>query len=240
MPDVFTTTVPLDAWKQGNFSTLRNSAGSPITIYDPTTTQLNANGVYTRTAFPGNIVPANRMDPVAVRLMQYFPEPNTTPTNANTQVNNWTKAATDAANSTDFAGRVDQNFSESWRTFVRYAQGSQTTDPHNFFRQVLPLRWDVAPRTSAAMRSSGTTSTLAIQPPSSNCATGWRVLRCTSLRYRPASNPAASDCPVTWIPGSPERYPLSKLRPLTVSPHWARPIPRASPLCRPTTTYWLR
>ncbi len=133
VPDVFTTTVPLDAWKQGNFSTLRNSAGSPITIYDPTTTQLNANGVYTRTAFPGNIVPANRMDPVAVRLMQYFPEPNTTPTNANTQVNNWTKAATDAANSTDFAGRVDQNFSESWRTFVRYAQGSQTTDPHNFF-----------------------------------------------------------------------------------------------------------
>ncbi len=34
--DTFATTVPLDAWKQGDFSSLMNSAGQPITIYDPT------------------------------------------------------------------------------------------------------------------------------------------------------------------------------------------------------------
>jgi hypothetical protein len=133
VPDVFTTTVPLDAWKQGDFSALKNAAGAPITIYDPTTTQLGANGVYTRTPFPGNIIPANRMDPVALKLMKYFPEPNTSPSNPYTQVNNWAEAAKDAADSTDFGIRLDHNISDKWRTFGRYTRGSQTTTPNNFF-----------------------------------------------------------------------------------------------------------
>ena len=133
VPDVFTTTVPLDSWKSGNFSALKNSSGAPITIYDPTTTALNANGIYTRTPFAGNIIPVARMNPVAMNLMKYFPEPNVAPTNVYTQVNNWTEASKDDADSTDFGVRLDHNFNDAWRTFVRYTQGSQTTTPHNFF-----------------------------------------------------------------------------------------------------------
>jgi hypothetical protein len=133
IPDVFTTTVPLNSWKQGDFSTLKTSSGAPITIYDPKTAAPNAAGVYTRSAFAGNQVPVSRMDPVALNLMKYFPEPNTTPANGYTQVNNWTEASKDDANSTDFGIRLDHSFNDAWRTFVRYTQGSQTTAPHNFF-----------------------------------------------------------------------------------------------------------
>jgi len=133
VPDVFTTTVPLDAWKQGNFSTLRTSSGAPITIYDPVTATLGSNGVYTRSPFSGNVIPASRINPVGANLMQYFPEPNVAPSNPYTQVNNWTEASKDSADSTDFAFRLDHSFSEAWRMFGRYAQGWQTTTPHNFF-----------------------------------------------------------------------------------------------------------
>src|SRR6266478_8813409 len=58
-----------------DFSGLTDSQGNPITIYDPTTT--DATGA--RTAFPGNIIPANRVDPVALKVLNnnFYPKPNT-------------------------------------------------------------------------------------------------------------------------------------------------------------------
>jgi hypothetical protein len=131
--DTLTTTVPLDAWKQGDFSSLKNSSGNPITIYDPTTSTLNSNGRFVRTAFAGNKIPASRMDPVALNLMKYYPEPNAIPTNSYTQLNNWSAAGTDASNSTDFAIRVDHQFNDKLRSFMRYAQGLQSVRQFNFF-----------------------------------------------------------------------------------------------------------
>ena len=58
--------VPTDQMRQGNFSQL--SGGSqPITILDP----------LTNTPFPNNIIPANRISPVAQAINQnYLPAPN--------------------------------------------------------------------------------------------------------------------------------------------------------------------
>ena len=133
VPDIFTTTVPLDTWKAGNFSALRSASGSAVTIYDPLTDQEQPNGSYLRNPFPGNIIPTSRMDAVGRNLMQYFPEPNAPPTNIYTQANNWTRAGDDAADTLDFAVRLDHNFSEKWRTFLRVAHGYNDTTPQNFF-----------------------------------------------------------------------------------------------------------
>jgi hypothetical protein len=133
VPDIFTTTVPLDSWKSGDFSALKSASGSPVAIYDPVTVQLQSNGSYVRNPFPGNIIPVSRMDKVGRNLMQYFPEPNAPPTNVNTQANNWTRAGTDAAKTLDFGTRVDHNFTEKWRTFVRVTHGHNNTVPQNFF-----------------------------------------------------------------------------------------------------------
>src|SRR3954454_8445970 len=52
--------VPTDAERNGDFSALS------VPIYDPATTTLDpATGSYTRSVFPGNIIPSNRIDPIS-------------------------------------------------------------------------------------------------------------------------------------------------------------------------------
>ncbi|HEU0121998.1 MAG TPA: carboxypeptidase regulatory-like domain-containing protein, partial [Bryobacteraceae bacterium] len=67
--DPAVATVPADAWRGGDFSTLRNAQSALVSIYDPLTTQPDG----TRTAFPGNVIPASRLSPVAVAAMKFYP-----------------------------------------------------------------------------------------------------------------------------------------------------------------------
>src|SRR5262249_7100611 len=82
-------TVPSEAWKSGDFSDFKNGNGQPITIYDPDTVALDSSGNYVRQPFGGNRIPQNRMDPVALNMLKYFPSPNAVPTNAFTLNNNF-------------------------------------------------------------------------------------------------------------------------------------------------------
>jgi hypothetical protein len=68
-------TVPTAANRAGDLSELHQTNGAPITIYDPLTTGLGG-GTNIRAPFPGNRIPSNRFDPVAVKLLEYVPLPN--------------------------------------------------------------------------------------------------------------------------------------------------------------------
>ena len=46
-----------------------------VQIFDPATARL-VNGVVTRDPFPGNIIPDNRINPIARNVLNYFPAPN--------------------------------------------------------------------------------------------------------------------------------------------------------------------
>lgn len=74
-------TVPLESWKNGDFSDLRNGNGQAITIYDPLNVAQDAAGNWIRQPFTGNRIPRDRMDPVALNMLQYWPRPNAVPTN---------------------------------------------------------------------------------------------------------------------------------------------------------------
>ncbi len=74
IPNPGLETVPTVANRAGDFSSAHTSAGLPITIYDPLTTPLSGSAI--RQPFPGNIIPVNRMDPVALKMMAYIPLPN--------------------------------------------------------------------------------------------------------------------------------------------------------------------
>lgn len=67
-------TVPTAAEKQGNFNGITDRNGNPITLYDPATTSCSG-GVCTRQPFAGNIIPSTRFDPVAQKMLKYFPDP---------------------------------------------------------------------------------------------------------------------------------------------------------------------
>ncbi|HEU0119157.1 MAG TPA: TonB-dependent receptor, partial [Bryobacteraceae bacterium] len=62
--------------QQGDFSDWRGANGNLIPVYDPATTRPNENGGSTRDIFPGNRIPANRIDPVAAKIAALFPAPN--------------------------------------------------------------------------------------------------------------------------------------------------------------------
>ncbi len=61
-----------------------------VTIYDPLTLHKNANGKLVRDPFPGNKIPASRLNSIAQKLVSYFPTPNVTvPSGQNPFANNF-------------------------------------------------------------------------------------------------------------------------------------------------------
>ena len=114
-------TLPTLLQRQGNFSRTDNQAGQLITIYDPLTTTPvpNRPGSYTRTPFAGNIVPANRFDPVAAALLRYTPLP-TGPGNGITGTNNYTTSSSAPTNEDTFSIRGDQKVTDNQKLFLRW------------------------------------------------------------------------------------------------------------------------
>ena len=67
--------VPRAAWKNGDLSDLLK-LGANYQIYDPATIQAAPNGTFTRSIFPNNIIPANRLSPIGKAILDLYPLPN--------------------------------------------------------------------------------------------------------------------------------------------------------------------
>ena len=78
--------VPNAALRAGDFSNARNANGTLQIIYDPATGAANGTG---RTAFPNNIIPPERIHPIAAKLLTYYPLPNSGGTGAGNLTNNY-------------------------------------------------------------------------------------------------------------------------------------------------------
>ena len=110
-------TVPTDAEKGGNFSSLL-ALGSNYQIYNPFSTTSLGNGTYQRSPFPDNIIPLSLINPIAAKLLNYDPEPNTAGTANGT--GNFVQPYNNAPE--DYFAhflRMDHAFSERSRLFVR-------------------------------------------------------------------------------------------------------------------------
>jgi hypothetical protein len=120
-------TLPIDPWRKGDFSTLFNAQGAQVVIYDPTTTQ--ANG--TRTPFAGNIIPANRINPIAAKVLSFYPEPNTNGANAS-HLNNYTFPSRWVGDMNAWVGRADYQINSNNSFFFRYSE-----NPYTEFRSLV-------------------------------------------------------------------------------------------------------
>ena len=113
-----TSSVPTARMRQGDFS----EVGSPI--YDPFSVS-TASGIPTRVPFAGNIIPASRQDPVATKMMEYFPQPNTASASPAQQwVRNFTFSYKWPRNFDMYVAKVDHQFRQKWNTFFRVNKGS--------------------------------------------------------------------------------------------------------------------
>ncbi len=70
-------TVPTAANRTGDFSALLK-LGANYQIYDPFTRVPAANGRFSNSPLPGNIIPANQISPIAKNILSYYPLPDLT------------------------------------------------------------------------------------------------------------------------------------------------------------------
>ena len=129
-PEPGPQTVPTVAMRNGDFSSL---LAQGITIYDPATAQL-ANGRVVRTPFPGNIIPANRISPIAQNVLRFYPEPNQ-PGDASGRDNYFTVNP----RSDDFysiSSRVDHRLTDRQQLFVRYTRNDRRESRNALFGEV--------------------------------------------------------------------------------------------------------
>ncbi|MGH9338860.1 MAG: carboxypeptidase regulatory-like domain-containing protein [Acidobacteriota bacterium] len=111
-------TVPTELQRQGDFSQTFNAAGKLIRIFDPASTRTE-EGKTVRNQFPGNRIPIDRLDPVALKILNFYPAPNRPASNAAGASNfagNWTEAF-DRDNIT---ARVDHVINDDHRVYGRY------------------------------------------------------------------------------------------------------------------------
>lgn len=104
----YLSTVPSLRMRSGDFGEVSR------VIYDPLTGQ----------PFPNNVIPANRIDPVAARILsQLYPEPNTAGSigNSGQPINNYLINPTLSREDDQFDVKVDHNLTTNNRFFGRYS-----------------------------------------------------------------------------------------------------------------------
>ncbi len=122
------TRVPTELERQGDFSqTLVRAANGqfiPVQLFDPATTRANPAGSgFVRSAFATPVIPTSRIDPVALKVLQYYPLPNRTPDNP-TGTNNFIATPSILTDSNQYTGRFDHQFTAANKLFVRYSQNN--------------------------------------------------------------------------------------------------------------------
>jgi hypothetical protein len=139
-PDNLTATVPTTAMLGGDFSHLVDQSGNPIIIYDPATTALvpGTTNTYTRTAFPGNVIPPYRItNPIVKQLLTYYP-PATPKAGIEGIYNNFLFTPSRTTSQDTFLARVDQSFGSKHKAFIsigRHSSLASTPDVNLAFPQ---------------------------------------------------------------------------------------------------------
>src|SRR5207249_10206408 len=124
-----TVSVPTAAMRRGDLS------ASPTAIYDPLTG--NASGIG-RTPFPGNIIPADRFDPIVQRLLSAMPLPNPRdPDGSVPATNNFFAQAPFVFNRSTVDSKVTWNASDKLNLFGRFSILDFFTDNGTVFGQQL-------------------------------------------------------------------------------------------------------
>ncbi|HMV46509.1 MAG TPA: TonB-dependent receptor [Blastocatellia bacterium] len=122
IPDPFTTSIPTPLQRTGDFSQTKQANGALQIIYDPLTTRTDATGKLIRDPFPNNIIPANRISPVAKAALAFLPAPNAVGDSLG--LNNYVNSSAVPRFLDDFvahSGRLDYSWSENTKVFGRMA-----------------------------------------------------------------------------------------------------------------------
>jgi hypothetical protein len=129
-PEPGPRTVPTEAMRKGDFSAL---LAQGIVVYNPATAQL-VNGRVVRQPFDGNLIPTGQINPIAQKILSYYPAPNQ-PGDAQGRNNYFsTNPRTDDFYS--ISTRFDHRISPKQQMFVRYTRNDRREARNAFFGEV--------------------------------------------------------------------------------------------------------
>jgi len=123
---VRTSTVPTRAQRGNPDANGNPTAGfnfAPTKIYDPATT-VQTGSTFTRTEFPNDTIPRNRVDAAALVLLARYP----LPTNS-AAANNYVRVGNDIDHQNQFDVRLDAQLSANDHGFARYTYFHDVEDP---------------------------------------------------------------------------------------------------------------
>ncbi|MBV9084413.1 MAG: TonB-dependent receptor [Acidobacteriaceae bacterium] len=131
-PEPITTTVPTVAERNGDFSALLR-LGANYRIYDPNTGVLSGSKVV-RTAFTNNIIPANRLNPIAKAYLQFYPLANQAggPDGRNNYLANSVRSDTFDSE----LGRLDFNLGDKNKLFWNFRHNDRVENRGNLFNNI--------------------------------------------------------------------------------------------------------
>ncbi len=129
-PENFTS-VPTAAERTGDFSALQHLATNPAIIYDPSSGVLSGTLV-SRTPFPGNVIPASQISPVAKAYLNYFPAANGPGLANGSGQQNFIISAVDSDGYDNELGRLDISISDRNRLSfdARHSYRAQSKNPY--------------------------------------------------------------------------------------------------------------
>lgn len=111
-------TVPTPEQHRGDFSQTTNANGQLIRIFDPSSNRVEG-GRNVRDQFTANVIPTSRLDPVALKIVEYWPLPNRPATNR-AGANNFVGNYNTIFNRDNLTARIDHAFSDNNRFYFRY------------------------------------------------------------------------------------------------------------------------
>jgi hypothetical protein len=148
-----TTTVPTDAEKKGDFSALLPLGSTNTTtvactinkinyyvpayntyqIFNPFSTHPDPNcpGQILRDPYPNNIIPS--IDPIAAKILGYFPEPTGSATQSSNGLNNYVSNVSNIDNYWSVATRLDYNLTDNQKLFGHYIKSERVQPGKNAF-----------------------------------------------------------------------------------------------------------
>jgi hypothetical protein len=126
-------TVPTAAERKGDFSALLQvpKTGATYQIYDPLSGLANGSRT-TRTPFPNNVIPSNRLNPISMNYLQFYPLPNIAGQVDGFQ--NFGVTAPDTDTYSNQLGRLDFNLSDRSKLSYDFRHNYRLQNKNNYFR----------------------------------------------------------------------------------------------------------
>ena len=138
VPRANVNSVPTALQRSGDFSQTSIRSGAnvlPVNIYDPATTR-QSGAAFVRDMFPGNRIPASRVNPIARNILALYPDPNSQG-DAVTGANNYLLSFKDPVFDNGYVIKIDHRFSDRHAVFGRYSWRQFGVGRQGAFKSIL-------------------------------------------------------------------------------------------------------